>query len=64
MIDGFSHFSMEVEQKRDEVIVTFGENKVVIQAEPFRLDFIVEDELVTSVNARGLMKFEHTRKKE
>ncbi|XP_064599881.1 neutral alpha-glucosidase AB-like [Liolophura sinensis] len=39
-------------------------NKVVMTAEPFRIDFFVDNEPLISVNTRGLLKFEHLRRRE
>ena len=44
--------------------VTNGKGKVVVTAEPLRLDFYSDGELVLSANARNLMRFEHTREKK
>ncbi|XP_023336041.1 neutral alpha-glucosidase AB [Eurytemora carolleeae] len=38
-------------------------SKVVLNYQPFRLDFFSGGELVMSANSRGLMRFEHTREK-
>ncbi|CAH1791374.1 unnamed protein product [Owenia fusiformis] len=45
------------------VTVGFLDNKIAIQSDPFRIDFIVRGEPVLSVNSRGLMNFEHIREK-
>ncbi len=39
-------------------------DKVVVQAEPFRVDYYSDGILVLSANARGLFRFEHTRQKK
>ena len=41
-----------------------GKGKVVVTAQPLRLDFYSDGELVLSANARNLMRFEHTREKK
>ena len=40
-----------------------GKGKIVVTAEPLRLDFYSDGELVLSANARNLMRFEHSREK-
>ena len=45
------------------VTFSFGDNKIVLQAKPFRLDLVSGTEPVMSVNAKGLLKFEHFRAK-
>ena len=40
-----------------------GSNKAVVRAKPFQVDFYSRGVLVVSSNAKGLIKFEHTRKK-
>lgn len=42
---------------------TFGSSKAVVNAKPLRIDLYSGEEMVISVNARGLMRFEHTRLK-
>ena len=37
---------------------------MVVTAQPLRLDFYSDGELVLSANARNLMRFEHTREKK
>uniref|UniRef100_A0A8W8IBF8 Neutral alpha-glucosidase AB n=1 Tax=Magallana gigas TaxID=29159 RepID=A0A8W8IBF8_MAGGI len=45
--------------------ITLGleDNKIVVSYSPFRIDFIAGEEPVVSINAQGLLKFEHFRKK-
>lgn len=52
--------------QRSESSITLGfeKNKIVITGKPFRIDFMTEDEPVISVNAQGLLKFEHYRQKK
>lgn len=52
-----------IEKTTDHVIVTSGENKVILYATPFRIDLYSQNILVISANARGLMRFEHHRVK-
>ena len=58
-------FSLNVDSKDDSsYTLSFGDNKLVLQASPFRLDFVIGTEPVISINANGLLKFEHYRVKE
>lgn len=50
-------------EDRSSLTLRLNSNKIVVQAEPFRMDLIVDGELVMSVNARGLLKFEINRNK-
>ncbi|XP_065942611.1 neutral alpha-glucosidase AB isoform X2 [Magallana gigas] len=45
--------------------ITLGleDNKIVVSYSPFRIDFVAGEEPVVSINAQGLLKFEHFRKK-
>lgn len=51
-------------EKTDHML-TLGleKNKIVISYKPFRIDFYTEDEPVVSINAQGLLKFEHYQTK-
>ncbi|XP_043538513.1 neutral alpha-glucosidase AB-like isoform X2 [Chiloscyllium plagiosum] len=53
---------------RDEDSVELGfENKlykVIITSKPFRMDIMTGNELLLSINSRGLMVFEHLRKRK
>lgn len=51
------------EKSGDQVVLTAGLNRAVINAKPFRIDFYQNDVLTVSANAKGLMRFEHLRKK-
>ncbi|XP_055683933.1 neutral alpha-glucosidase AB [Lutzomyia longipalpis] len=50
-------------EEEGSVVVKCGENRAVVVASPFRIDFYHGEVLVVSANAKGLMKFEHLRKK-
>lgn len=52
-----------VEKTAEHITFTNGENKVILYATPFRVDFYSQDVLVISANAKGLMRFEHLRTK-
>ena len=43
--------------------VALGDTTVVVNANPFRIDFIMDKEPVMSVNAKGLLNIEHLREK-
>lgn len=58
----FSSYQI-LKQDDESVHIGFGNNSVVLTNEPFRLDFLVNKEVVVSVNARGLMNFEEYREK-
>jgi len=47
-----------------QVVVKTTTSKIVIGLAPFRIDVLVDDTPVISVNARGLLKFEHLRVKK
>ncbi|XP_012940746.1 neutral alpha-glucosidase AB isoform X2 [Aplysia californica] len=51
-------------EKDGKLTFSLGQNKMVINVNPLRLDFLINDEPVTSLNAQGLLKFEHSRTKE
>lgn len=55
--------AVQVEKGADETTVTSQNKKAVIVHKPFRLDFYLDDVLTVSVNSKGLMRFEHLRKK-
>lgn len=56
--------SIRVTEPSDkEIELTAGPNRAVIHAKPFRIDFYQNDVLTVSANAKGLMRFEHLRKK-
>lgn len=46
-----------------ELFITCGQNKAVISAKPFKIDFYRNEVLFVSANAKGLFKFEHFRTK-
>lgn len=52
-----------IEKSAEFISVMAGANKVTVHAIPFRVDLFSGDQLVISVNARGLMRFEHIRPK-
>lgn len=52
-----------VEKTAEFISVMAGANRVTVHAIPFRIDLFSGDQLVISVNARGLMRFEHIRPK-
>lgn len=46
-----------------EITVHSGDNRAIIHFSPLKLEFYQGQTLITSVNSRGLMNFEHLRKK-
>lgn len=55
-------YSVKVDQSTaGSAVLTFADSKVVLTAEPFRMDLVQNDSPVISVNARGLFNFEHHR---
>ena len=51
-------------QTADDVTVSFGKTTAILQAAPLRIDLIRDNDVIMSINSRGLFKFEHTRSKE
>ena len=66
LIYSFSISSLLIsEQTADTVSVTFGQTgKAVLSVKPFRMDVFEGGRLVMSVNARGLLNFEHQRSRK
>lgn len=50
-------------ETNSEIIISCGQNKAVIHAAPFKIDFYRNDLLYVTANAKGLFKFEHYRTK-
>ena len=55
--------NQKLKQDDESVHIGFNNNSVVLTFEPFRLDFLVDNEVAVSVNSRGLMNFENYREK-
>lgn len=55
--------TIKVDSTSSVITVHSGENKAVVHFVPFTIDFYQGSTLVTSINSRGLMNFEHLRKK-
>lgn len=55
--------SVSVKKGEGTIEVETGPNRAVLVASPFRIDFFHGEVLQVSANAKGLMKFEHLRKK-
>ncbi|KAK3093332.1 hypothetical protein FSP39_014183 [Pinctada imbricata] len=53
-----------LDQSSESITVGLENNKILLSAKPFRIDVISGDEPILSINAQGLLKFEHLRKKE
>lgn len=54
---------IKVTDSNEKLTVSIGSNKAVFHSDPFRIDFFNNEILVTSVNAKGLMRFEELRAK-
>ena len=54
----------KVEQQTAGFTATHGNCTTAVSFKPFRVDFLVYKELAVSVNARGLLNFEHYREKK
>lgn len=52
-----------VEGTKETLKVSIGQNKAVFHSDPFRIDFYHNEILTTSVNGKGLMRFEELRTK-
>lgn len=52
-----------LERGKDSVSVRSGDNKAVIYAVPFKVEFYRNDKIVAVVNSRGLFEVEHLRTK-
>ena len=53
----------KLKQDDESLHIGFNNNSVILTYEPFRLDFLVDNEVAVSVNSRGLMNFEEYREK-
>lgn len=57
-------YRITVHENSDKTLtVSAGNNKAIVFATPFRIDFYTGDQLTLSANAKGLMRFEHIRTK-
>uniref|UniRef100_A0A8C4WV05 Neutral alpha-glucosidase AB n=1 Tax=Eptatretus burgeri TaxID=7764 RepID=A0A8C4WV05_EPTBU len=56
-------YRLSVEKQTTEELMLLGRDslRISVSAHPFRIDVLSGGELVTSVNARGLLLFEHSR---
>lgn len=52
-----------LEKNQETVAVRNGDNKAIIHAKPFKIEFFKKDDLVSVINDRGLFEFEHYRTK-
>lgn len=52
-----------VSQDENGVVLSLGENeqRLIVSAQPFRLDIVEGPEVLLSLNSRGLLAFEHLR---
>lgn len=53
-----------VERNKELITVSNDDNRVTMHSFPFKVEFYKNDKLVSVVNARGLMNFEHFREKK
>ena len=56
--------SWKVQRSSDGFQAVFGNSTVVITFSPFRVDFLVNNEVAVSINNRGLLNIEHYRNKK
>ena len=56
--------SWKVQRSSDGFQALFGNSTAVITFSPFRVDFLVNNEVAVSVNNRGLLNIEHYRNKK
>jgi alpha 1,3-glucosidase len=52
-----------IEKTAEFISLNAGGNRVTVHAIPFRVDLFSGDQLIISANARGLLRFEHMRRK-
>lgn len=50
-------------QSGNQMTFTKGSARLVVTTQPLRIDVYSEEDPVISINAQGLLKFEHTRTK-
>lgn len=55
--------AVQVDKGTDETTVTSDNKKAVIIHKPLRIDMYLDDVLTVSINSKGLMRFEHLRRK-
>lgn len=55
--------SVQVTKGDDETTVTSENKRAVIVHKPLRIDMYLDDVLTVSINSKGLMRFEHLRRK-
>jgi len=53
-----------IEKTKDEIRLGFSHHVVHLLLSPFRIDIIADSQPVISVNARGLLNFEHYRRRK
>lgn len=64
LLDALCRFSMTVvTQDENGVVLSLGadERRLIVSAQPFRLDIIEGPLVLLSLNSRGLLAFEHLR---
>nr|XP_039248310.1 neutral alpha-glucosidase AB-like isoform X1 [Styela clava] len=58
-----TQFSASKQEENKTVVVTSGNHKIQLMADPFRLDIFTEGEPVFSINSRHMFHIEHLREK-
>lgn len=64
LFDALCGFSMMVvTQDKNSVVLSLGadEQRLIVSAQPFRLDIMEGPQVLLSLNSRGLLAFEHLR---
>lgn len=60
----FVFFSLVVERQDGGSLMVRSENrKIVVSYSPFRVDFMIDSTAVVTLNAQGLLEFEHYRER-
>lgn len=63
LIYSHSFSRIKVTEESTKITLTAGTNKAIIHAEPFTIDFYRNDILFVTANAKGLLRFEHLRRR-
>nr|XP_029729830.1 neutral alpha-glucosidase AB-like [Aedes albopictus] len=63
MVNDLKARNVLIESSKSDITIRDGSNRAVIQVNPFSIDFYDQDKLVVSANAKGMLKFEHSRPK-
>ncbi|KAG1665345.1 Neutral alpha-glucosidase AB [Nymphon striatum] len=64
LVSELKYDSLSVKETGSNTVTySFGDNQVIVNYQPFRMDFYSGEEVVLTFNSRGLMNFEHLRLK-